>query len=124
MASILILTLDAGGNVPPVLAIAEELGRRGHHVRFLGAPSQIERLRSRGFDALPYRHARNWAPAVHTTAVRGALAFATLLSDRGYADDVRDALATEPADVVVLDALIPASVIPTKALGVPVVVLV
>src|SRR4051812_7598901 len=123
MASILFLTLDAGGNVPPALAIGEELTRRGHRVRFLGAPSQVERLRSRGFDATPYRHARNWAPTMHTTAVRGALAFAALVSDRGYAADVRDALAVEPADVVVLDALIPASVLPTKAIGVPVVVL-
>src|SRR4051812_27678321 len=123
MANILFLTLDAGGNVPPALAIAGELTRRGHRVRFLAAPSQVPRLAARGIDAMPYRHARNWTPAVRATALRGPLSFAALLSDRGYAADAGDALAREPADLIVLDALMPASVVPAKALGIPVLVL-
>ena len=38
MADLLFVTWDGGGNVPPATAIARELARRGHTVRFVGNP--------------------------------------------------------------------------------------
>ncbi|BDI22572.1 glycosyltransferase [Herbiconiux sp. L3-i23] len=122
MAHILFLTLDGGGNVAPVIPIAHELLRRGHAVRFLAAPTQIETLAADDLDAAPYRRARGWYPRT-TSGAKGALAFARLLSDPGYADDLADELAGTPADVVVMDALIPASISRAVRGRVPVVVL-
>ncbi|MDX6685878.1 MAG: hypothetical protein QOF86_2006, partial [Baekduia sp.] len=40
MASLLFVTWDGGGNVPPALGIAAELETRGHDVAFLGHAHQ------------------------------------------------------------------------------------
>ena len=42
MTSILVVTLDAGGNVPPALEIARRLDQDGARVTVLGAPAQAE----------------------------------------------------------------------------------
>jgi UDP:flavonoid glycosyltransferase YjiC (YdhE family) len=123
MAGIVFLTLDGGGNVAPALAIARELAASGHRVRFLADQRQVVRLGAEGFDATAYRHAAGWHPADPTSSLAGILSFSRMLADRGYAQDLADALRVEPADVVVLDGLLPGTVAPAKALGIPVVVL-
>ena len=51
MGRILFVTWDGGGNVPPVLALAERLRARGHEVRALGSASLAPRFEARG---VPY----------------------------------------------------------------------
>ena len=48
MADILFVTWDGGGNVPPATAIAAELRRRGHRVRFVGHASPARAARGAG----------------------------------------------------------------------------
>ena len=55
MTDVVFATLDAGGNVPPLLGIAEEVARRGHRVRVLGHEQQRASFEKAGleFHGLP-----------------------------------------------------------------------
>jgi UDP:flavonoid glycosyltransferase YjiC (YdhE family) len=123
MANIVFLTLDAGGNVPPALAIARELAERGHRVRFLGAETQREAIAAAGFGFRAYQTPVPWLPAEPAPALAELRAILRLMGDRGYATDLAADLRQEPADAVVIDALIPGSVRAALPLGVPVLVL-
>ena len=47
MGRILFVTWDGGGNVPPVLALADRLRSRGHAVRAMGSACLAERFAER-----------------------------------------------------------------------------
>lgn len=101
MSDILFVTWDGGGNVPPSLAIARELQRRGHAVRFLGHAAQAERLAGAGFEVEPNSHAR----AFTAQEQHSPLAMMAAFGDRGLGRDLLDAVETRPADLVVIDCL-------------------
>ena len=101
MSHILFVTWDGGGNVPPATALAHELVRRGHDVRFLGHTSQRDALTEDGFDVLPTRHARRFDSAHDYTA----LTMVKVFGDRGMGQDLLDAVAARPTDLVVIDEL-------------------
>lgn len=46
----LLVTLDGGGNLPPVLAVATELQSRGHRITVLSEPCLEALMREKGFD--------------------------------------------------------------------------
>jgi UDP:flavonoid glycosyltransferase YjiC (YdhE family) len=123
MANIVFLTLDAGGNVPPALAIARELTARGHRVRVMGAATQQPAISGAGFDFRPYQTPVPWLPAEPATPLAEVRAIVRLFADRGYAADLAAELRREPADAVVLDALLPGSIRAALPLGVPVLAL-
>lgn len=99
MAHFLFVTWDGGGNVPPAAALAHELVRRGHTVRFLGHPSQQSALAADGLDAVATRHARRFDSAHDYTP----LTMIRVFGDRGTGRDLLDAVAAEPTDLVVVD---------------------
>lgn len=101
MAEIIIVTWDGGGNVPPALAIAQELAARGHGIRVLGHRSQRDVIEAAGFRAVPTPHSRPFrAGDPHST--RELLA---TFGDRGMGRDLVAELARQPADLVLVDAL-------------------
>ncbi|MDF1606337.1 glycosyltransferase [Nocardioides sp. YIM 152315] len=101
MSALLFVTWDGGGNVPPATALAHELARRGHAVRFLGHPSQERPLTSQGFAFVRPRHAR----AFDATTDYRPLRMLGVLADVGMGRDLLDAVAAEPTDLVVIDSL-------------------
>lgn len=100
MSTFLFVTWDGGGNVPPATAVAGELTRRGHAVRFLGHATQEAPLTAQGFTFVRPRHARRFDSSrdYHPLRMLGVLA------DTGMGRDLLDALDAEPADLVVVDA--------------------
>lgn len=102
MADILFVTWDGGGNVPPALGIARELAARGHTIRFLGHQAQRDELATAGFETVPPRHAR---PFDCSTDFSPWAMMATF-GDRGLGRDLLAAVASRPADLVVIDALL------------------
>ena len=48
MSTITVVTVDAGGNVPPALRIADELSRRGHRIEVLGHRRQADAVAGAG----------------------------------------------------------------------------
>ena len=99
MSTILFATWDGGGNVPPAIAIADELAARGHDVRFLGHPGQAA-----AFDGTPLRFAPYpTAPAFSATDNPSLGDLLGNFADRAKGRDLLAALAQHPADLVVVD---------------------
>lgn len=101
MSSILFVTWDGGGNVPPATALAHELIRRGHAVRFLGHASQEGPLTTQGLAFVRPRHARRFE-ALHDYT---PLTMLRVFGDTGMGRDLLDAVAVVPTDLVVVDSL-------------------
>lgn len=102
MSSVLFVTWDGGGNVPPALAIAEELSSRGHDVRFLGHPAQEATFRDRGLAFSPFRSARRFDASMGASPVT----LVGVFGDRAMGREVVTDLRTHPADLVVVDCLL------------------
>lgn len=100
MSTILFVTWDGGGNVPPATALAHELVRRGHTVRFLGHASQEEALAAAGLSFVRPRHARRFDSSRDYTPLR----MLGVLADRGLGRDLLQTVAAEPVDLVVIDS--------------------
>ncbi|MFL6061561.1 MAG: glycosyltransferase [Marmoricola sp.] len=105
MSTLLFVTWDGGGNVPPLLGIAAEVQRRGHTVHVLGHAAQRDTVTAAGLPftayatAPPFTSARNNPPW-------------TLAATWGGAALGRDVLAAASelgADLVVVDCLLPAA---------------
>ncbi len=121
MISVLFATLDAGGNLPPALAVARAVVDAGGTVRFLASPTQRSRIEAAGFAVQIYSSARPidaTAPgSLASVSLRQARAFA----DRGAGRDVIAAFRAEPVDVVVIDCLLVGALDEAIAAGIPVV---
>jgi UDP:flavonoid glycosyltransferase YjiC (YdhE family) len=99
----------AGGNVPPTLAILRVLAARGHEVEVLGHAQLAERVSDTGLAFTPFRHARRWSAHADRPGLRSMLGWLTLASDRGIGRDLADAVAESPADLLLLDCMVPAA---------------
>jgi UDP:flavonoid glycosyltransferase YjiC (YdhE family) len=105
MTTVLFVTWDGGGNVPPALGIADELAARGARVRFLGHEGQRATIEAAGFAFESYRHAKPWS-VLEPRGPLAPLAFLAVFSDRGMGRDLVESLEREPADRVVVDGLL------------------
>lgn len=105
MSRFAIVTWDGGGNQPPAIGLGHELSRRGHEVRVLGYEVQRERFERHGlqFSRLGRSGDVDWqrAPAHE----RFANMFRWAMACPEHLDDVSDALAAHPADLVLVDYL-------------------
>lgn len=119
MSSVLLVTWDGGGNVPPLISIAAELAGRGHDVRILGHERQRASIETANLEFTAYRHALPWSPYVP----RDAPAIFANFVDGGAGRDVEEALAARPADVVVVDCLMLGALQAAQAAGLPTVAL-
>src|SRR5258708_38654668 len=106
MASILFVTWEGGGNLPPALGIATELRHRGNGARFLGHPQQRTAIEGAGFPFEPYTHARPWSATAPMAGLKAAAAFFAMFTDRGPGQDLLSAVARKPADVIVIDCMV------------------
>ena len=106
MASILFVTWDGGGNLPPALGIAAELRDRGEQVRFLGHEQQREAIESAGLRFEAYRHARPWSSTTPAGGLRGAVTIFSMFTDRGPGQDLLASISREPADLAVIDCML------------------
>ena len=129
---------DSGGNVPPLLAIAGELVRRGHRVRVLTPalapdtdPAALRRRVERtGAEHLmvPIRQpAELGVPAARgllfgrTSRAFGPLCYThtQYMFAPGWAEAVRDQLASDDADAVAADHMLPGALAGAEAAGRP-----
>ena len=117
MSRILFVTPHAGGNVPPTLEIARELVAAGHDVRALGHARLEAQFTDTGATFRPFLRARPWSPVAERPGTRSMLGWLRLASDRGIAADVRDELARRPAEVVVVDCMVPVALRPARRAG-------
>ena len=120
MSRYLIVTWDGAGNLVSTLGIAQRLAEAGHDVRLLGHPSINERCGQGAWTFRPFAS----APA-YDSARPGDLAkeMPFLVQNVFFSSDVARDTATEferaPADVLLVDALLPAALCAAAALPVP-----
>lgn len=124
MASVLFVTWDGGGNLPPALAIARELQRRGHRVRMLGHAVQRTTVEAAGVDFAPFAGAHAWDARRSRSRVRADLAYARVFTDRAIGADVVASFRAEPADRVVVDGMLLGALDGLHRAGIPSTILV
>jgi UDP:flavonoid glycosyltransferase YjiC (YdhE family) len=131
-AHLLLAVIDGGGNVPPALAVAAELARRGHQVRVLADPTVESSARAAGCEFTPWTSAPHFDTLADQTAAIGAAEhgsprqrlrvvsrFAGGRATRGFACDVLAAARTGALDGVLVDAALPGLLIGAEASGLP-----
>lgn len=97
---ILVATFDAGGNVPPLLAIARELVARGHDVTVALEPHQsVEGVAARAY-------ATQLAPRRPRTTIGTALGLSRVFASRALGREIVGIARELDAEVVVLDCLL------------------
>ena len=118
----LLLTLhDAGGTVPPMLALAEAAAQRGHEVTVLAQPSVRRRAEAAGARAVPfsslpdYDHRRSFDEQLDLIGAA--------IVGRAVGDDLLDVAAECAADAVIVDANLAGALAAAETLPVPTTVL-
>jgi UDP:flavonoid glycosyltransferase YjiC (YdhE family) len=106
MSTILFVTIDAGGNVPPAIAIGRELMNRGHRVRFLGHERQRVSLESLGFDFTAFQRMPRWEPARAKSVPRAIADLVRISTDAGLGQDLIDLIDEDPPDLAVIDCML------------------
>lgn len=101
MAHVLMVTWDGGGNTPPLLGIARELGRRGHDLTILGHEPQRAVAEGIGAAFFPYREGKPWS----RTGPHEPVDFFEVFVDGGAGRDAEDVLEQTAADAVLCDCL-------------------
>ena len=121
-ATMLFITGDIGGNVPPTLAIATELAARGHRVIVAGLEPRADRaageleLRSlRALDGMDVRPPAG--PLGHTPALT------RMAVGRALAREVGALIDAQSPDAVIVDGVMLASIRAAVSAGVPTAVL-
>jgi MGT family glycosyltransferase len=128
----LIAVIDGGGTVPPTLALAAELVRRGHQVRVLADPTLAAGADSAGCAFSPWQEAPHVATLAEQTdviagfesrnpyrALKAARDFAGRGMSARFARDVISTTRRFPVDAVLAEALVPGIVIGALASNLP-----
>jgi UDP:flavonoid glycosyltransferase YjiC (YdhE family) len=114
---VVLATLDAGGNVPPMLGIGVELVRRGHDVRVLGHPQQRSAFESVGLAFQAYDHATAWDPIAPKSTLAGLRGYIRQFTERGKGEDL--VTLARGASVVVIDCMLLSALDAAKSAGLP-----
>lgn len=122
----LLVTLEGGGNIPPVLGLARRLAQRGHRVRVLTEPCLQEAVEAYGLEFIPFQQ-------YFTRKDRTEDIFedwkATPFSNPSFdiifgsaaivAEETHTHLQQETTDVLLADTMMPGSLVAAEALGIP-----
>jgi UDP:flavonoid glycosyltransferase YjiC (YdhE family) len=107
MSRCLIATWDGAGNLVPTLALARHLGRSGYDVRLLGHRAMARRCGEHGWRFRPFtRAAEVDSSAAAEPGAEMTVRARDVWFSAAVAEDVRDELAREPADVLIADCML------------------
>jgi len=122
MTKLLWLNWSGGGNLPPSLGVARVLVGRGHELAFAGRPEMVPRVRTAGFRAIEiteaYRQLDGYPTGSHLTRM------ACYLTSPAVEAQIREIVADEAPDLLLIDGMFPAALIQAAELGLPAVVFV
>jgi MGT family glycosyltransferase len=132
---ILVAGWDSGGGVEAVQTVVGRAVARGHRVRVLGTEGLRSRFESAGATFVRYRYApdndmtdpdtdliKDWQSRNLLTQWRRVRDRQLCGPAREFCRDVAEELQREPADVAVVDTMIPAAMFGAEAAGVPAVI--
>ena len=121
---VLFVTMDGGGNLPPLLGIAREVQRRGGTARGLGNRTQRAAIESAGLEFIGMTAGREYDAKAPRSTIGGIRDLSALFADRGIGRDAIAAENAEHVDVVVVDCLLWGAALEIAKSGLPVVSLV
>jgi len=121
---VLLLTFDAGGNVPPFVEIGRLLSARGHTVRCLGQPSLAARFEQVGVTFQPLQRGAVYNPLALVPLQEQWASFSEVFFGDGLTTDLQQELLLHQPDVVVVDCYLFSALAVLEALKQPCVVLV
>jgi UDP:flavonoid glycosyltransferase YjiC (YdhE family) len=114
---VLVVTWAPGGNLPPLLAAASVLARRGHDVALLASGETRGAAERLGFAVTGYRRSADPDPRIAFEAQ--AEATMATMAGADIALDARDALEELGADLAIVDCMLPAAIAGARATGTP-----
>ena len=117
MTDVVFATVNAGGNVPPLLRIAAEVARRGHRVRVLGHEPQRTTFERAGLEFHAYRDPEPWDPTTPQSTFAGLRGFLRQLAGADTGAALSDLL--EPDSVAVVDCMMLSALRAAQNAGVP-----
>lgn len=113
----LLITWGPGGNLPPLLATATLLSRRGHDVTVLGSGRTRDAARRLGLRVVGYE--RSPDPDVEVAFEAQAAEVMATASGADIALDAVDVLDRVRPDLAVVDCMLPAGIAAAQAVGTP-----
>jgi UDP:flavonoid glycosyltransferase YjiC (YdhE family) len=113
----LVMTWASGGNLPPLLAAASLLERRGHEVTVLASGETRDAARRLGLHVTGY--GRSADPDTHVAFEAQADLMMASMAGTEIALDARDALTESRPDLAVVDCMLPAAIAAARATGTP-----
>ena len=122
MSTVLLVTVDLGGNIPPAIGIAAELARRGHRVVVHADEAVRDRAVAAGCEFLPADGVA-YDPLVARGTVGTLREITRLFADRSRGRSAVEAARSIRADVVLVDALLLGTAAEVEAAGLPAVLL-
>ena len=100
--NVLLVSHDAGGTIPPMLALGAELVSRGHGVAWMGQPSIERRAIDVGCDFEPVAGVGNYEPRV---AIEDQITVAgPLVAGHEIGEQLLEVVAVRKIDLLVIDA--------------------
>ncbi|TQS44684.1 glycosyltransferase [Cryptosporangium phraense] len=106
MSTALFVTLSAGGNLPPMLGVAQRFAAGGGRALVLGHPGQADAVAAAGVEFAPLPGLRPYDPARHRNALGTIRALTAVLTDPAAGRGAVAVAERERADVVVVDCLL------------------
>ena len=114
---VLLCCHDAGGTVPPMLALATELVARGHDVVWISQPSVEHHTSTAGCRFMPFDGLGDY-DATLSIEEQPELAMA-LMTGAAVGDQVIDVCGSERIDAAVIDCNLASVAAATESLGLP-----
>lgn len=115
MANILFVTMDGGGNVPPMLGVATATAGQGHRVHVAGHAQLRGEVERAGLRFQPYQSARAW----DSTREQSALQWLPMLNDVNIGADIRRLCAADRPDAAVVDCMLLPALRAVQEAGIP-----
>jgi UDP:flavonoid glycosyltransferase YjiC (YdhE family) len=117
MTKYLWLSHSSGGNLPPSLGVAAALRKRGHEVIFATKPDTVARIEGEGFRGIGFKNAYT---QVDKYPDMGPITrIACSLTSPDVADEIKEVVASEQPDAIMVDAMFPAALNVAPSFGVP-----
>lgn len=120
----ILVTWDAGGNVPPFLGLSRELSARGHEVVGFGSHGMKQAFVEAGARYVTSVDGEVFRPLARLTVPQSTQMQANIWLDRKLANEFIELVEREKPDVLVVDCCLNAVQVAAETTGVPLVVLI
>lgn len=117
MTKYLWLSHSSGGNLPPSLGVASALRKRGHEVVFATKPDTIARIESEGFRGIGFKNA--YTQVDKYPDIGPITRIACSLTSPDVAKEIKEVVAAEQPEAIMVDAMFPAALDIAPSFGVP-----